>query len=141
MYGKFFDPAEKATVFYVSGESESVGRRHSVIPQAEILGGGSSTNFMVYTRAAASDYDDWETEGWMFGDLLPLFKKVQSLLSEVNCRLRRITSQRGEIRMGMMGPSMFPGADRRVRWRINSSRRQKPFTEWTLSSMHRISRP
>jgi len=76
LYGKFFDPAEKATVFYVSRESESVGGRRSVIPQAEILGGGSSTNFMVYTRAAASDYDDWETEGWKFGDLLPLFKKA-----------------------------------------------------------------
>ena len=31
---------------------------------------------MVYTRAAASDYDDWGMEGWKFGDLLPLFKKV-----------------------------------------------------------------
>lgn len=35
---------------------------------------------MMYTRAAASDYDDWETvygnEGWGSKDLIPLMKKV-----------------------------------------------------------------
>jgi choline dehydrogenase-like flavoprotein len=41
-----------------------------------ILGGGSSVNFMMYTRASASDYDAWNTEGWGFQDLLPLLKKV-----------------------------------------------------------------
>lgn len=34
----------------------------------------------MYTRAAASDYDDWETvygnPGWGSKDLLPLLKKV-----------------------------------------------------------------
>ena len=35
---------------------------------------------MVYTRAAASDYDDWETvygnKGWGSKDIIPLLKKV-----------------------------------------------------------------
>jgi alcohol oxidase len=35
---------------------------------------------MMYTRAAASDYDDWETVygnvGWGSKDLIPLLKKV-----------------------------------------------------------------
>jgi hypothetical protein len=35
---------------------------------------------MMYTRAAASDYDDWERKynnpGWGFKDLLPLLQKV-----------------------------------------------------------------
>ena len=40
------------------------------------MGGGSSINAMMYTRASASDYDDWNMEGWSFRDLRPLFKKV-----------------------------------------------------------------
>lgn len=35
---------------------------------------------MMYTRASASDYDDWETvhgnEGWGSKDLIPLLQKV-----------------------------------------------------------------
>lgn len=34
---------------------------------------------MVYTRGAASDYDDWAAfgnKGWSFNELLPLIKKV-----------------------------------------------------------------
>ena len=35
----------------------------------------------MYTRAAASDYDDWayqhENPGWSFADLLSLMKKVR----------------------------------------------------------------
>jgi alcohol oxidase len=41
-----------------------------------MLGGGSSVNYMMYTRGSASDFDDWKTEGWAFNELLPLFKKV-----------------------------------------------------------------
>ena len=36
---------------------------------------------MVYTRPAASDYDDWETayknHGWGSKDLIPLLRKVR----------------------------------------------------------------
>jgi alcohol oxidase len=31
---------------------------------------------MMYNRASASDYDDWNVEGWSFDDLKPLLKKV-----------------------------------------------------------------
>lgn len=41
-----------------------------------VLGGGSSVNFMMYTRGSKSDYDDWKTQGWGFEGLKPLFKKV-----------------------------------------------------------------
>ena len=33
---------------------------------------------MMYTRAAASDYDDWGATGWTADDLLPLLKKVST---------------------------------------------------------------
>lgn len=37
-----------------------------------------SINFLMYTRASASDYDDWETEGWSFNDILPLARKMET---------------------------------------------------------------
>ena len=39
---------------------------------------------MMYTRASASDYDDWNTEGWTFNDLKPLLRKVDLSFSYVN---------------------------------------------------------
>ena len=45
---------------------------------------------MMYTRAAASDYDDWEkiykNPGWGSQDLIPLVQKVQTIaVVLVNC--------------------------------------------------------
>ena len=38
---------------------------------------------MVYTRASASDYDDWQTvyenPGWGSNDLIPLLRKAGAL--------------------------------------------------------------
>ena len=38
---------------------------------------------MMYTRASASDYDDWKTvhenPGWGSNELIPLLKKVRCL--------------------------------------------------------------
>ncbi|EKM78826.1 hypothetical protein AGABI1DRAFT_114404 [Agaricus bisporus var. burnettii JB137-S8] len=46
------------------------------------LGGSSAVNFMVYCRAAASDYDDWETvyrnKGWGSKSLIPLLRKAET---------------------------------------------------------------
>ena len=42
----------------------------------------------MYTRAAASDYDDWanvhENPGWSWADLLPLIKKVRIHLRQTS---------------------------------------------------------
>lgn len=42
------------------------------------LGGGSSINFMMYTRAQAVDYDSFKTEGWYAKDLIPLSNKLET---------------------------------------------------------------
>jgi len=34
---------------------------------------------MMYTRASASDYDDFRTPGWTTKELLPLMRKVECL--------------------------------------------------------------
>ena len=88
----------KTASFYYSKPSEWLGGRSAVVPCAHILGGGSSINFMVhsyllghqaftiantfvpqmYTRASASDYDDFQAKGWTTKELLPLMKKHET---------------------------------------------------------------
>jgi alcohol oxidase len=43
-----------------------------------LLGGGSSINFMMYTRAQGVDFDSWETEGWTAKDMIPLCNKLET---------------------------------------------------------------
>ncbi|KDQ20453.1 hypothetical protein BOTBODRAFT_169207 [Botryobasidium botryosum FD-172 SS1] len=73
-------PDSTTVRFMVSKESEALGGRSLTVPTGQCVGGGSSVNFMMYTRASASDYDDWEIKhgnaGWGSKDLLPLLKKV-----------------------------------------------------------------
>lgn len=45
----------KTASFYKSRPSKWLGGRAATVPCAHILGGGSSINFMMYTRASASD--------------------------------------------------------------------------------------
>jgi len=61
------------------------GRIHD-IPQANVLGGGSSVNAQVYMRGRPSDYDAWAQEirgdnddpGWGWDDVLPHFRAMES---------------------------------------------------------------
>jgi alcohol oxidase len=43
-----------------------------------ILGGGSSINFMMYTRAQGVDFDSWNTPGWTAKDMLPVCNKAET---------------------------------------------------------------
>ena len=57
------------------------GRRPKV-GQANILGGGSSVNAMVYTRGQAEDYDNWDrflaSKGkWTYGEMLKHFRAME----------------------------------------------------------------
>lgn len=53
---------------------------------------------MVYTRAAASDYDDWENvfgnPGWGSKDLIPLLKKVEIMFSPAQLDIEEFPRQR-----------------------------------------------
>ncbi|KAI0632946.1 alcohol oxidase-like protein [Trametes polyzona] len=74
---------ESTTVrFHVGQQSEALGGRSPVVPCGQCLGGGSSVNFTMYTRAAASDYDDWANlygnPGWSSADLLPLLRECET---------------------------------------------------------------
>jgi alcohol oxidase len=88
--------------FHKSKPVKGLRDREPIVPTGRALGGGSSVNcgytinlFLVryaalmtvvlivtmYTRAAASDYDDWETvhgnKGWHSKYIIPLLKKVK----------------------------------------------------------------
>lgn len=57
------------------------GRRPAV-GQANVLGGGTSVNAMVYTRGQHEDYDHWDeflggNSGWSFKDMLPHFRNME----------------------------------------------------------------
>jgi choline dehydrogenase len=59
-----------------------LGGRGPIVPQARVLGGGSSVNAMVYMRGQREDYDGWEDylgkgSGWSYADLLPHFKALE----------------------------------------------------------------
>jgi choline dehydrogenase len=56
--------------------------RKPKVGQANILGGGTSVNAMVYTRGQHADYDQWDrylggNSGWSFKDMLPHFKTME----------------------------------------------------------------
>ncbi|KAF8124724.1 hypothetical protein EV363DRAFT_1177677 [Boletus edulis] len=74
-------PNSTTVSFNVAKTSPHLNGRAAVVPCGRSLGGGSTVNFMLYMRGAASDYDDWErfsNKGWSFNELLPLIKKIET---------------------------------------------------------------
>ncbi|KAG9100669.1 hypothetical protein FS749_013716 [Ceratobasidium sp. UAMH 11750] len=71
-------PASKTVKFWKGNKSTALNGRSPIVVSGQILGGGSSVNHLMYTRASASDYDDWETPGWSSEDLLPLLRKTET---------------------------------------------------------------
>ncbi|KAJ7738338.1 GMC oxidoreductase-domain-containing protein [Mycena metata] len=55
-------PTTKTIQFHIGKPSEHVAGRPFVVPSGRCVGGGSSINFMVYNRPAASDFDAWEAD-------------------------------------------------------------------------------
>ncbi|OJD15604.1 hypothetical protein AJ78_04157 [Emergomyces pasteurianus Ep9510] len=77
VYLSHIAPTSTTAKFYKSKTSDYLGGRQATVPTANILGGGSSINFMVYTRAQEVDYDDWNMEGWKGKDMIPFLKKIE----------------------------------------------------------------
>lgn len=49
-----------------------------VVSSGGVLGGGSSINLMLYSRAQGSDFDDLNMPGWSKEEIAPLMEKVLS---------------------------------------------------------------
>ncbi|KAI9654298.1 MAG: Alternative oxidase, mitochondrial precursor [Alyxoria varia] len=78
IYPKNMKLDSKTATFYESRPSPWLAGRKAIVPCAHVLGGGSSINFMMYTRASASDYDDFQAKGWTTKELLPLMRKHET---------------------------------------------------------------
>lgn len=78
---KLLDGGRYVTRHETTVQDQLGGRRH-IIPQAKVLGGGSTVNGMVYMRGRPSDYDEWaavtgENTGWGYREILPHFRKQE----------------------------------------------------------------
>lgn len=69
--------------FNIGNPSPHLNGRAPIVHCAHCVGGGSSVNFMNYTRSPASDFDDWEVDGWESKSLIPLMKKVLECAASV----------------------------------------------------------
>ncbi|KIJ67569.1 GMC oxidoreductase [Hydnomerulius pinastri MD-312] len=76
------EPGSPSMSFNLAEPTSYLGGRALVVNSGRCVGGGSNVNFMMYTRASASDYDDWETiyknEGWGSKELIPLLQKTET---------------------------------------------------------------
>ncbi|KAG1797105.1 uncharacterized protein HD556DRAFT_1441262 [Suillus plorans] len=59
---------------YNIGPSRHLNSRAPIVHCAHCVGGGSSVNFMDYTRSPASDFNDWGVDGWESKNLISLMK-------------------------------------------------------------------
>ena len=80
-YGKLFKKPAVNWSYFSEPEPHLNGRK-IFTPRGKVLGGSSSINGLVYTRGQPEDFDDWETPGWSFGELLPYFKKSENQLGQ-----------------------------------------------------------
>ncbi|KAG2367142.1 GMC oxidoreductase-domain-containing protein [Suillus spraguei] len=77
-YVTHLKPTSTTLTCNVGNPSPRLNHRAPIVQCAHCVGGGSSVNFMAYTRAPASDFDDWGADGWESQNLIPLMKKLET---------------------------------------------------------------
>jgi choline dehydrogenase len=68
--------------------------------RGKVMGGGSTINYMIYTRGSKRDYDEWEemgNTGWGYKDVLPFFLKHENMNVPELARDRKYHSTGGEL--------------------------------------------
>ncbi|KAH9904822.1 GMC oxidoreductase [Xylariomycetidae sp. FL2044] len=78
MFITHYLPINRFTTFHLSNQEEQLGGRQLVQPVGGVLGGGSSVNMMVYSRAQRADFDAWNAVGWSANDMLPYLNKIET---------------------------------------------------------------
>ncbi|KAG2364370.1 GMC oxidoreductase-domain-containing protein [Suillus spraguei] len=78
-------PTSTTVTFNIGNPSPRLNDRAPVVACGRCVGGGSCVNFMAYTRAPASDYDDWGANGWESENLIPLMKKLEAYEVRPDC--------------------------------------------------------
>ena len=75
----------KYATYHKTNPQKHLGGRQNIIPQGNVLGGGTSINAQVYMRGRAQDYNEWQdilrgnndSLGWSWNDVLPYFKEME----------------------------------------------------------------
>ncbi|KAE9975416.1 hypothetical protein EG328_003204 [Venturia inaequalis] len=78
LFPENLEPDSDSAIFWQGNKSPELAGRAPIVPSGGILGGGSSINWMVFTRGQRSDYDSWNMKGWSAEDVLPFLKKLET---------------------------------------------------------------
>ncbi|KAK6583677.1 hypothetical protein PZA11_003407 [Diplocarpon coronariae] len=78
VYLSHLAPDSKTALFYKSKASKHLNGREAIVPMGGVLGGGSSINFMMYTRAQGIDFDSWNTPGWSASEMHHFSNKLET---------------------------------------------------------------
>ncbi|KAK6206534.1 hypothetical protein LQW54_007604 [Pestalotiopsis sp. IQ-011] len=70
-------PTSTTTLFYNGQKEPQIANRQLSVPAGGVLGGGSSINLMMYSRAQRHDWDSWNMPGWSADEILPYLKKLE----------------------------------------------------------------
>ncbi|RDH26413.1 GMC oxidoreductase-domain-containing protein [Aspergillus welwitschiae] len=71
-------PTSTATLFYKGNAEPQLDNREMIVPAGGVLGGGSSINLMMYSRAQRHDWDSWATPGCSADETIPFLKKLET---------------------------------------------------------------
>ena len=76
----------KYATYHQTNPQKHLRGRQNIIPQGNVLGGGTSINAQVYMRGRPQDYDEWQeilrvnndSLRWSWKDVLPYFKEMEN---------------------------------------------------------------
>ncbi|KAI1127963.1 alcohol oxidase-like protein [Nemania abortiva] len=78
MYIAHMSPDSPRMQLLKGNKSTALGGREPIVPIAKSLGGGSSVNMLMYSRAQKSDLETWQTPGWEPDEMLRLMRKLET---------------------------------------------------------------
>ena len=76
----------KYAEYYKTNPQDHLGGKVNIIPQGNVLGGGTSINSQIYMRGREEDYNEWnkilrvnnDTVDWSWDAVLPYFKDMEN---------------------------------------------------------------
>ncbi len=76
----------KYATYHKTNPQKHLGNRINIIPQGNVLGGGTSINAQVYMRGRAEDYNEWneilrvnnDNTSWSWDSVLPYFREMEN---------------------------------------------------------------
>ncbi|KAI1081844.1 alcohol oxidase-like protein [Whalleya microplaca] len=73
-----YAPDNPNVYWHKTPKEKQLSDRESFVQVANLLGGGSSVNLMMYMRPQQCDFDSWGMKGWTADELWPFVKKLET---------------------------------------------------------------